>query len=146
MDSIAIVPIYIGPPTIRIEHHRMSSRVTSIVSLLTDPRSLRVHPLTTSDVHRSEIITQDIEKIRALICNFIERTSLVSLAEEEILPNSNLYEAGILDSFALVETIAFLESEFTIKLSDDELLSPELSSMEGMAQLVRRKLALVEDI
>jgi acyl carrier protein len=102
--------------------------------------------LTTSDVHRSEIITQDIEKIRALICNFIERTSLVSLAEEEILPNSNLYEAGILDSFALVETIAFLESEFTIKLSDDELLSPELSSMEGMAQLVRRKLALVEDI
>ena len=46
--------------------------------------------------------------------------------------NSSLFEAGILDSFSLVEFVTLLENEFRIRVSDAEL-RPE--TFETMAKI-----------
>ena len=46
--------------------------------------------------------------------------------------NSSLFEAGILDSFSLVEFVTLLENEFGIRVSDAEL-RPE--TFETMAKI-----------
>ncbi len=72
---------------------------------------------------------------------YVETTFLVDLGAGKLSTATNLFEAGVVDSYGVVEMVQFIESEFGVKLTDEELLSPELSSVDGMAALVSRKLA-----
>lgn len=47
-----------------------------------------------------------------------------TLAERPVdpLPEQSLFESGILDSFALPDMVSALESEFTIRIPDSDLL------------------------
>jgi len=75
------------------------------------------------------------------------RPVLVRYLEEQLLiefgaaigPDTNLFEAGVLDSFGLIELVKFIEKEFSISIEDDEIASPALSSLAGMTALVERK-------
>lgn len=86
-----------------------------------------------------------IEIVRNKVIEFIERVSLVSLKDESIDPHSNLFELGVLDSYGLIEVILFIEQEFSVKLSDDDLLSPDLSSLDGISRIVMSRAAALED-
>lgn len=50
--------------------------------------------------------------------------------------HSDLFEAGVIDSYGFVELVSFLEQTFDVKLSDDDLASPEMSTLAGMSQMV----------
>ena len=54
---------------------------------------------------------------------------------------TNLIEAGMLDSYGLDELVMFLESRFKIKLLDEDLMSSDLTSLNGMAGLVKKRQA-----
>ena len=74
------------------------------------------------------------------IKNFIEETFLVSFGND--LDNeTNLFESSIIDSYGMVQLISFLESEFSIKLSDEELMSDELTSFQSITNMVERKVS-----
>ncbi len=72
---------------------------------------------------------------------YVETTFLVDLDGGELSTSSNLFAAGVIDSFGVVGIVTFLESEFGVTYSDEELLSPDLSSVEGMARMVEAKQA-----
>ena len=72
---------------------------------------------------------------------YVETTFLVDLDGGELSTASNLFAAGVIDSFGVVWIVTFLESEFGVSFSDEELLSPDLSSVEGMARMVEAKRA-----
>ena len=48
-------------------------------------------------------------------------------------------EAGLLDSLGILDLIHFLEQEFSIQVSDDELQPDNFQSLDAVADFVRRK-------
>jgi len=83
-------------------------------------------------------ITEDAAAAR--IRTFILET--FPLARKNGLGNSdNLLEGGILDSLGMLDVVSFLEREFTIHVSDDDLLPENFKSLADLAAFVRRKAA-----
>ena len=79
------------------------------------------------------------EKILSTLRAYVESTFLVKLDGNPLSASSNLFEAGVIDSYGVVEMVSFIEHELGVKLTDDELLSPDLSSVAGMTELVSKK-------
>ena len=59
----------------------------------------------------------------------------------ETLPtDSSLVEAQVIDSYGIVEMIAFIEGTWGLTVEDDEITRENIGSIEKMAALVIRKL------
>lgn len=79
--------------------------------------------------------TQEIEeRIRA----YVSKQFLVDFGGE-LTDQTDLFNAGIIDSFGFVELVAFLEKEFKIKIDNDKLVGGALSSVSQMASAVKEK-------
>lgn len=50
-----------------------------------------------------------------------------------------LLENGIIDSLGVLDIVAFLEAQFGLKISDDELELEDFASIETLARFVERK-------
>ncbi len=70
---------------------------------------------------------------------YVESTFLVSL-DGDLTPESNLFDAGVIDSYGVVEMVGHIERVFGVSFTDEELLSPKLASLQGMAEMVDQKL------
>lgn len=79
------------------------------------------------------------DKIR----QYLAETLLIEFADDDsgVREDANLFESGLIDSFAFVQLVAFLEKEFDIKISDDEVLSDSLSSFAKIRSFVEAKVA-----
>lgn len=77
----------------------------------------------------------DDQKIR----NYLAETLLIELGNGGVDEDQNLFESGLIDSFGFVQLVAFLEKEFDIKISDDEVLSDSLSSFAKIRSFVEAK-------
>ncbi len=53
-------------------------------------------------------------------------------------------ETGMLDSLGILDLVHFLEEEFSIRISDEELLPENFESLSTVAALVREKQAALE--
>jgi len=60
---------------------------------------------------------------------------------EDVTPDSDLFELGLLDSQTYIELIRFLESRFDLRLTDEQILSNVLVSLSGIVSLVSEALA-----
>jgi D-alanine--poly(phosphoribitol) ligase subunit 2 len=54
---------------------------------------------------------------------------------------SDLFQLGLLDSYAYVELIRFLEREYRLRFTDDEILSNVVVSVSGLVSMVTDKVA-----
>lgn len=79
--------------------------------------------------------------VLVMLRQYVETTFLVDLDGGELSTSSNLFAAGVIDSFGVVGIVTFLESELGVSFTDEELLSPDLASVEGMARMVEAKRA-----
>jgi acyl carrier protein len=52
---------------------------------------------------------------------------------------TDLFEAGLMDSYAFVELVSFLERQYGMEVSEDELYSSELTSLAGIERFVSGK-------
>lgn len=78
------------------------------------------------------------EKIR----QYLAETLLIEFNDADgVREDANLFESGLIDSFGFVQLVAFLEKEFDIKISDDEVLSDSLSSFAKIRSFVEAKVA-----
>ena len=51
----------------------------------------------------------------------------------------DLFEHGYVDSVGLVELLAFMTGRFDVEIDDDDLLSDDFSTIQGMAKVVCRQ-------
>src|SRR5437660_5811321 len=79
------------------------------------------------------------EKIRNFIVKNLYYTENANLAED-----TSFLAEGIIDSMGAMELVAFVESEFKIKVEMSEVLVKNFDSIRKMASFVRRKLGLLE--
>ena len=59
---------------------------------------------------------------------------------DAITHDASLLDAGIIDSTGVLELVCFLETEFGIEVSDDEMLPENLDSIRAITSYVGRKL------
>jgi D-alanine--poly(phosphoribitol) ligase subunit 2 len=52
--------------------------------------------------------------------------------------DADLLDGGYVDSVGFVELLEFLGEEFGVEVPDDDLLSDEFSSIDGMARIISR--------
>ena len=79
-------------------------------------------------------------RVLATLKSYVESTFLVRFGEGDLTPSSNLFDAGVIDSYGVVEMVGYIEREFGVSFTDEELLSPSLGSVQGMAEMVEKKL------
>jgi acyl carrier protein len=60
--------------------------------------------------------------------------------DQELKETASLYDSGVLDSTAIMELVAFLESHFGIEIQDEDLTESNLGSIASTARFVERKL------
>jgi|HubBroStandDraft_6_1064221.scaffolds.fasta_scaffold2710059_2 acyl carrier protein len=53
--------------------------------------------------------------------------------------DTDLFQRGLLDSYSYIELIRFLEQEFGLRFSNDEMLSNIEVSLNGIVDLVNHK-------
>jgi len=82
-------------------------------------------------------ITAD-SKIMQKICSFIPEHFLVEF-DSEFNNETDLFDAGIIDSFGFIELVTFLEKNFDVKLTDEELRSDGLNSVSKMTTTILNK-------
>ena len=73
------------------------------------------------------------------IRRFILTSFLFTEDESQLGNDDSLLERGIMDSTGVLELVAFLESEFGVKVSDEELVPENLDSVTQIAAFVGRK-------
>ena len=79
------------------------------------------------------------------IRQFILSSFLFSNDESQLTNDASLLEQGIMDSTGVLELVAFLEAEFGIKVTDEELVPENLDSVTKIAAFVTRKQPSVQN-
>lgn len=58
----------------------------------------------------------------------------------------DLYRSGYLDSFGLVELIAFCESRYTMTFEDTDFADPAFRTLQGLARIVSARGGVVGSV
>jgi len=81
-----------------------------------------------------------LEQISQSIRGFLFENYLFGYDEDEFSNDASFLNFGVLDSTGILELIVFLESEFHIEVSDDEILPENLDSVDCVSRLVYKKI------
>lgn len=73
------------------------------------------------------------------IQNFIERTFLTEF-DDQLTPQTNLFKEGIIDSFGYIQLMKYLEKEYNIKFSEEDMLSNISVSLDAIQNKVKEKI------
>jgi acyl carrier protein len=80
------------------------------------------------------------DDLRASIRQFILK-KFPAARNQSVGDHDSLLTHGIVDSLGVLEIITFIEQEFQLTVTDDELLSDRFESIARIADLVAQKLA-----
>ena len=69
-----------------------------------------------------------------IVAWFVERNPDTVLTHTE-----NYYDAGLVDSFGIIELIEEIEQHFGILFEDDDFTLPEFRTIDGLARIISRK-------
>lgn len=76
-----------------------------------------------------------IQDITNQVQKFISQEFLVEF-NNGINTQTDLFESEIIDSFGFIELITFIETQFDMKLDDDDIASPEIGSVDGIVSMI----------
>lgn len=66
------------------------------------------------------------------------RKFLKSLSHDEPKDDDNLFDKGVLDSFGVLELIAFLEEKFKVQFEPADVSMENFQSLNSICQLIER--------
>lgn len=79
------------------------------------------------------------EDVRISIKKFILENYLFGFNENELEDDSSFLKLGILDSTGIMELVAFIEKNYCIDVSDNEITPENLDSIECISKFVLQK-------
>jgi acyl carrier protein len=82
---------------------------------------------------------QTTAEIKSEIRQFIQR-QFPPARQPGFSDSDSLLRPGLIDSFGVLELVGFLEQQFGVTLTDDEMLSDRFESVNSLAELVGEKL------
>jgi acyl carrier protein len=76
--------------------------------------------------------------IASRIESFVRDTFDVASNDPNFGRELDLFEHAYVDSVGLTELLAFIEDEFSVDVPEDELMSEEFVTIDGMARVIAR--------
>jgi acyl carrier protein len=80
------------------------------------------------------------DEIRSQVRTFILKQ--FPAAQRALGDNESLVESGIIDSMGVLELVTFIESQFDLELSDDDVVSDNFDSVATISTFIEEKLAI----
>jgi acyl carrier protein len=80
-----------------------------------------------------------MEMVRQVLLEYMEKTFLFQF-DSEITESSDLFKAGIIDSYGYIKLMTFVQKTFAIEFSRSELLTNVIASLSSMVAVVEAKL------
>jgi methoxymalonate biosynthesis acyl carrier protein len=71
--------------------------------------------------------------IQKKLCNYIKKLAHV----DELNSNQDLFSSGLLTSLDVLDVILFIEREFSISFSDDDIGEDSFNSIDNMVKLIQ---------
>jgi acyl carrier protein len=71
--------------------------------------------------------------------DFLSANYFLGEDPSQLAASSSLIEAGLIDSTGVLELVGYLEEQFGIRITNDELLPENLDSIENIVGFVERK-------
>lgn len=81
---------------------------------------------------------KDMINIKEDVRNYIIETSMMN--EKDLHEDTQIFDAGILDSMGLLFLIEFLNEKFSIEVSDEELLPTNFESINSITKFIQQKI------
>jgi len=78
--------------------------------------------------------TVDLSAVRKFI-----NGELLYREDQQIDPQANLIESGVIDSMTLLRLISFLEENYHIEIPDQEIMPDNFRSMSAIETFLRRR-------
>jgi acyl carrier protein len=78
------------------------------------------------------------QNVAAAVEEFARREFSIKPSDRRFDRAVDLFEEGYVDSIGVIELIEFLEKTFVIEIPEEDLFSPEFSSIDGIARIVVR--------
>jgi acyl carrier protein len=78
------------------------------------------------------------ERIAARLEEFIRRQFSIAPTDTRFSRSALLFEDGYIDSVGAVELLAFIQETFGVAVPDEQLLSEEFSTIDGVATIIDR--------
>ena len=76
-----------------------------------------------------------------VLLQYLKETNPVAQAHGPIPLDRPLHEVGILDSYGVIEMVAFIEQRFSIRILDSEITLERFGGINKMSTLIEDKLA-----
>jgi acyl carrier protein len=86
-----------------------------------------------------QVVYLAVETIEEKIKAYLAAACLINFDESGVDNNTDLFQTGLIDSYGFVELVVFLEREFAIKVTDDDLVSVPFNSVNELVTYVREK-------
>lgn len=74
------------------------------------------------------------------LTDYLEESFMFEFSDE-ITQQSDLFKAGIIDSYGYIKLIKYLQTEFGVTFSEEEILDNIFVSLQSLAECLERKLA-----
>lgn len=78
---------------------------------------------------------ENTQKIRDFLCS-----NFMFEFDDEITASTNLFKAGVIDSFGYIQLLAFIQETFSVTYSDEEMLTNILESLDKIVESIDSKL------
>lgn len=79
------------------------------------------------------------EPIAEIVLNFIKKDLVKDGGKTRLESSDNLIESGLIDSLGIQKLLGFLETSFSIEISDEELLPENFETVAAICSFVSRK-------
>lgn len=81
------------------------------------------------------------QEILDKLIQYIRQNSPTVKNVKDIPLDGKLFDTGILDSFAIVEMVAYIENQWSIRISDAEITGEFLKGLNAIVDIISFKLA-----
>ncbi|WP_406012011.1 acyl carrier protein [Streptomyces sp. NBC_00984] len=61
--------------------------------------------------------------------------------DDVITPDTDLFKAGVIDSFGYVRMMSFLESEFSVEISAEDILENVFVTLTTIDEFIQKKIS-----
>jgi acyl carrier protein len=77
--------------------------------------------------------------VKETVMNFIRENFIMGRSDVVLDENVSLIDSGVMDSTGVLELVEFLESRYSIKIEDEELVPENLETIENIIGFLKTK-------
>ena len=79
------------------------------------------------------------QQVKDTVMNFIRENFIMGRSDVVLDEKVSLIDSGVMDSTGVLELVEFLESQYSIKIDDEELVPENLETIENIINFLMTK-------